>query len=218
MTTGNAYRLEISEDTYTNNTGVITNKRVNLNKRLKIANHETEAPLWNKGERIGFMKFNIENLYQILDEEDILHARLKLFAAEVVKGGVFTLYKVRGQWSENSLNANNLPALGEKILQFSIPDGASAQWISLDVTGLVKEWISIPELHTSGFAIRVEKVGVETGHVMFGSKESVFTTFKRNTPKNGSRDLTNGLRLNVYNGPTGYPAYINLILDTSEKD
>lgn len=74
---------------------------------------------------------------------NIAKATLKLYVSSVTTAGSFNVDLVNGNWSENTLNANNAPALGATIAA-SVPLTKSRvrDYILIDITQALQDWLN----------------------------------------------------------------------------
>jgi hypothetical protein len=99
---------------------------------------------------------------------DIAKATLKVFVNSVKATGSFSVYAVSSAWTETGINATNQPAVGAQLVgPIAISNASSQQWISIDITNQVKDWLDGVS-NNNGLAL-VSSDGVS---VFFDSKEN----------------------------------------------
>jgi hypothetical protein len=100
--------------------------------------------------------------------QDVAKATLKVFVNSVTAVGRFKVLAVNEPWTETGITAKNKPAIDTQVIG-SKPIGPAAdkQWISVDITPLVQNWVDgIRANH--GVVLVADK----TISVAFDSKES----------------------------------------------
>lgn len=99
---------------------------------------------------------------------DIAKATLKVFVNSVKASGTFNVYAVSSAWTEAGINATNQPAVGAQLVgPIAISNASSQQWISIDITNQVKDWLDGVS-NNNGLAL----VSADGVSVFFDSKEN----------------------------------------------
>jgi hypothetical protein len=106
------------------------------------------------------------NLNQFAPSSSITSAKLNLKVSAVNLSGKITVHKVLSNWSEQSINHNNRPALGPAIATLNVTNQRNGDTVSVDVTSLVREWLQDPA-REYGLALSTTEA-----NVWFASKES----------------------------------------------
>ncbi len=121
----------------------------------------------------GFFKFKLTpNLPPGTTGSRIGKATLKLFVGGVTTPGTFDVFRVTGAWNEATVTGNTAPPLGALESAISVNATQTNQWVTLDVTQLIKDWLD-GVLPNEGIAL-VANGGV--GNVIFNSKENQTTS------------------------------------------
>lgn len=107
-----------------------------------------------------YLQFSFAGLPSGLNGSNVSAANLVVFVDDVATAGTIDVYAVNGWWSASTINYNNAPALGTKILS-AVPVGAPG-YVSLNVTSTVQAWLNgtlandgIALVPTSGSSILV---------------------------------------------------------------
>ena len=77
---------------------------------------------------------------------------LRLWVAAVLTPGTIEVLPVVDPWQEASISANSSPALGSAITSFSVASADGLHSINVDVTALVRDWVS-GNLANNGLAL-----------------------------------------------------------------
>ena len=101
------------------------------------------------------------------DAANVEKAVLRLWVAAVLTPGIEVL-PVVDPWQEASIMANSSPSLGSAITSFSVASADGLHSINVDVTALVRDWVS-GNLANNGLAL----VGSGAVNVVFDTKESI---------------------------------------------
>ncbi len=90
-----------------------------------------------------YIQFNLSSIPSGFTSADITKATLKLYVDGVTTAGTFNVDFVNGSWAENTIDANNAPALGTTIVA-SVPltTADKNQYILIDITPTVQAWLS----------------------------------------------------------------------------
>jgi len=99
-------------------------------------------------------------------------AVLKLFVNQVIVGGTFDVHMLTGAWSESTLTYSAGTALlGSAVATgVLVSSGNLNDWITIDVTDLVADWIDLP---SQNFGIALVSTGA---FASFDSKENTGTS------------------------------------------
>jgi hypothetical protein len=118
-----------------------------------------------------YIQFNLSSIPSTYTSADITKATLKLYVGSVGTAGSFNVDYVTGTWTESTITANLVPALGTTIAA-SVPLVAADknQFILIDVTEAVQAWLS--GTPNDGIAL----VGNSPFNATFDSKESTSTS------------------------------------------
>jgi Collagen triple helix repeat (20 copies) len=100
---------------------------------------------------------------------DVESATLTLFVDEVDAGGNIRFRRVMEDWQEAGVTGGSSPALGPIILATTLGIENEKEFITVDVTVLVRDWIDAPHLN-HGIAAVAGNAGVS---VAFQSKEAM---------------------------------------------
>lgn len=212
----NAFTLFTAEDTYTNASSQITDADPHLSRRLVVAWHGLEDPRWNAGSHAAYIKFNTSSLTGVLDSQSIVFARMRLFVSEVVKEGVLIICEINENWSEETLNAHNVPRVGKLITVHSVTKADEKSWIEIETTSLVRKWLLAPE---ANHGIIITTTDRHDAFIMLGSKESIFESSHIPTKPLPMVEKSYPIFPHpIYTGPSGHPAFIDLVLNTTERD
>jgi Collagen triple helix repeat (20 copies) len=120
----------------------------------------------------SYLQFNLGTLPQ---NATVAKATLRLYVDAVQQSGTFDAYEIENAWTEGGLTANNAPGLGPSATNgnpVNISASSNNQFILLDITALVQQWISgaVPN-NGLGLALTSAK-----GLFSFDSKEAVQTS------------------------------------------
>ena len=133
------------------------------------ANYGNSAFLAVSAGATSFMQFNLST---IPASATVSKATLRLYVNAVAGAGSFDIYEVDTPWAENPLNFTNTPATGLPVTgsrPVSIGPSNSDQFVLVDVTSLVQEWVN-GTVANNGLAL---KLASATGGFSFDSKESM---------------------------------------------
>jgi hypothetical protein len=97
-----------------------------------------------------YLQFNFAGLPSGLNGTNISGANLVLYVDAVATGGTVDVYAVGAPWAANTINYNNAPALGSKILS-AVPVSATG-YVSLNITSTVQNWLN-GALANNGIAV-----------------------------------------------------------------
>jgi Collagen triple helix repeat (20 copies) len=103
--------------------------------------------------------------------DDIAKAVLKVFVNQVLAGGTVGIRVVNSDWSEATATYSNaLGKLGAIVIPgIPISSGSDGQWITIDVTDLVADWVDTP---AANFGLGIVSTGANAS---FDSKENIRT-------------------------------------------
>ena len=80
---------------------------------------------------------------------------------------------ILGQWQEGTITAGSGPELGAPVAVFAVEEGHVSQFVDVDITGLVRDWVS-GALENHGLALRAEEAGAV--NVSFHTREGFLTS------------------------------------------
>lgn len=120
----------------------------------------------------SYLKFNLGSLPA---NASVAKATLRLYVDAVEQPGTFDAYEIEHPWTEGGLTASNAPGLGPSATgghPVNISGSTNNQFILLDITSVVKQWVSgaVPN-NGLGLALTTTK-----GVFSFDSKEAVLTS------------------------------------------
>jgi len=147
----------VAGDTYVNSAHPSRNYGALSN--LYVANGQT-----------ALIQFDLSSLPAGTTSSQIGKATLTLYVNRVNQTGTVSVQPILGSWSELSVTYSTIPSLGTSIATVS-PTSAE-QFIVIDVTSLVKSWITTPSSNfgigltsTAGSFVLDAKENDETSHV-----------------------------------------------------
>src|SRR4029453_1052261 len=89
-----------------------------------------------------YLKFDFSNLPANSTGVQIEKATLRVYLRNVKAPGLLDVLPVTSPWSEDTLTGDNPPTQGAaEIVGVPIRLGDRQQWVVIDVTGLVREWL-----------------------------------------------------------------------------
>jgi hypothetical protein len=120
----------------------------------------------------GFVQFDLSTLPAGTDPADIRKATLTLYvtAASVKVAGSVSVKVVSGSWDELNITHVTKPPLGATIATVPVAVTDASQFISIDITNLVKDWVG-GVTPNRGVAL----VGVGTTTVSFDAARPAIT-------------------------------------------
>ncbi len=124
----------------------------------------------------AFMKFDLSTLPAGTLGAGISKATLKVWVDRVVKAGAYDVFPVAAPWTEGTLKASALPALGAaEYTGINLPLASARKYLTVDLTDLVKDWVDgtlpnhgialAPSVPSPVFAFLSSKEDVATGHL-----------------------------------------------------
>ncbi len=134
--------------------------------------------------RWSYLKFNVAAFVPAgTVADDVERAVLRLYPNTVTAAGTISAYSVLASWIEGKGSGVaatggsiswNTKALSDTVAEgsFTLATADADEFIALDVTSLVKDWITTP---SSNFGIVLKPVGT-TVNVAFDSKENITNT------------------------------------------
>lgn len=147
----------------------------------------------NAAPSLGYIKFDTELVFATdPTPNQIAKATLRLYVLSAKTPGSIGITVVTSPWQENTIRYNNLPAAEPApVYSFPVPATAEGDFITIDVTALVRDWVTGNRVN-HGIAL----VPVGSVNVKFDSKENVETshpphldiTLTSNTWLNGTVD------------------------------
>jgi len=128
------------------------------------------------GKFITYIRVNLAQLPAGVTSDNVSQAKLKLFVNKVNTSGSFGVrYVLPGAWTEGGINANNAPgfspALVDPPLQTVSAAGTFNEYIVIDVTSMVKDWLN-GTVANNGFGLTPQG----TVDIEFDSKEKTATS------------------------------------------
>ena len=120
---------------------------------------------------VVYMKFN---LVPLPTGASVQRATLRLYVDVLVSPGIFDVFPVLGEWSENTLTySSNPPRLGSSATgqTISITSFSLNNYVLADITGLVQDWLS-GKLANNGLALKLTSAG---GTFSFDAREALLT-------------------------------------------
>jgi hypothetical protein len=90
-----------------------------------------------------YIKFDLSYLPSGVTGDEVRKATLRLFVSGVTHPGTFDLKRVGSDWSERKLDRDSAPLIGAtEISHVHVSADSKGQYLILDVTSLVKDWVS----------------------------------------------------------------------------
>ena len=222
-----AYTLMIEDDTFSDESAenLITNKHYYFRRRLDVLNLNEDLPGWKKGERIAFLKFNLNSVPKGLLSENVHYASLRFFISGVIRPGYLGVYDVSQAWEENSVNWTNQPEVGRPVAWALVNQDHENRWLELNITNAVKRWINNPEANF-GVALRAPTPGsVPSAWVMIDTKEGNYDHDNIDSRFSNPGDINFAIERQkalspetIYNPPSGHPATIEVLFNTMISD
>ncbi|HEX6731243.1 MAG TPA: DNRLRE domain-containing protein [Pyrinomonadaceae bacterium] len=121
----------------------------------------------------GFVKFKLTPILPTgTTGNRVGKATFKIFVNEVITAGSFEAYRVAGSWTESVITDGTAPLLGNLEGSIVVSPENRGQWITVDVTQLVKDWLDAV-LPNNGIALVAQPGGAQ---ISFDSKESDATS------------------------------------------
>jgi len=120
---------------------------------------------------VVYMKFNLSSLPL---SASVQRATLRLYVDALVEPGMFDVFPVLGDWSENTLTySSNPPGLGPSAIGRTIPVTSFSlnNYVLADITSLVQDWVN-RKLANNGLALKLTSAG---GTFSFDAREALLT-------------------------------------------
>ena len=120
---------------------------------------------------VVYMKFNLSS---VPTSASIQRATLRLYVDALVTPGMFDVFPVLGDWSENTLTyGSNPPGLGASAIGRAIPVTSFSlnNYVLADITSLVQGWVS-RRLANNGLALKLTSAG---GTFSLDAREALLT-------------------------------------------
>ncbi len=92
----------------------------------------------------GLIRFDLSALNGV-QASDVQKAVIWVYVNRVTTAGAIDVYDVTSSWAEGGATWNTAPAQGAN--QGTIPVTAASQWVGLDITTEVKNWIANPAMN-----------------------------------------------------------------------
>ena len=118
----------------------------------------------------GLLRFEASGLSGVT-ATDVQKAVLWLYVNRVTVAGSVDVWDVTSSWSESTATWNLQPTAGSN--QGTIPVTSAGQWVGLDVTLLVKGWLTVP---STNYGVMLRTTTSNTTSVAFDSKENTTTS------------------------------------------
>ncbi|MCU1234379.1 MAG: hypothetical protein JWP63_2346 [Candidatus Solibacter sp.] len=93
------------------------------------------------GGNTGLIQFDLSGLPAGLAAANVNKATMTMFVNTVAVGGAVDIAQVTSPWTESTVNNNNRPTYLSPFL-LGVPASASRQYVTVDVTQLVKDWVT----------------------------------------------------------------------------
>jgi hypothetical protein len=94
-----------------------------------------------KGARV-WLKFDLSTLPAGITAATVVRANLTVYVNGLTTAGTFDVFRVTGAWSEGTITHNTAPSLAPGAEVSGIAVAGAQRSIVVDVTGLVKDWLS----------------------------------------------------------------------------
>ncbi|AFL87046.1 collagen triple helix repeat protein [Terriglobus roseus DSM 18391] len=127
-------------------------------------NYGTLSNLYVSSDSTVLLRFDLGTLPASTTASQISRATLRVFANRVNTPGVLTVAAINAAWAEGAVTAQTIPSTGNAVEVFPVTD--EGQFVTVDVTSLVKTWITTPS-RNFGLALTAG-----TADVVLDSKES----------------------------------------------
>lgn len=125
------------------------------------------------GGATGLLRFDLATLPAGTTAAKVVKASLVLYVNRVGTPGAVELQAVNAPWSEAGVTAGTLPPLSGAGSGPLLPVAAAGQYLSVDVTALVKQWVGNP---ASNFGLAITPALAAPATVaFFDSKENTAT-------------------------------------------
>ena len=167
--------LLLSPNTVFAQTGIVTDDAfTSASPELQSANDRGNGPAMvvagnASGQAIGYIRFTLTPLPSGTTQDQVAKATLKLFVSDVRAVSALMVSRVTGAWDESSLAAGTVLTLTPETSR--IPVTRAQQFVTVDVTQLVRDWIS-GQQPNDGLAL---VAATESSFMSFDSKESPLT-------------------------------------------
>ena len=177
--------------------------------------HGADTTLRINRNNTGFLKFTLaSSLPTDVSAADINKATLKLFIYDIKNEGELSIRRVTQGWTELGIPANDISPEVDVVAPakiFKVTKAQTGHWIELDVTRIVKGWITLPTSN-QGFALSVEDGSLLDG--VIDSKESRTTSHQALLDvvlnNKGATGATGPIGLTGATGPAGSTGPIGL--------
>jgi hypothetical protein len=125
------------------------------------------------GGNTALIQLDLTSLPASLTPANIQKAALVIFVNRAFTAGAVDISPVAGSWSETAVTYANWPGTRPAV-QANVPVRASASYVTVDITTLVKQWITDP---SSNHGIAIGASAAQPGTVLsLDSKESASTS------------------------------------------
>jgi len=92
--------------------------------------------------RRTLLRFDLSNLPENTGSNQVSQATLFLWANQTDRAGGLSLQGIGSDWNETTITNGTLPGLGPMLARTQV--AVDQQWITVDLTGTVKNWIDNP--------------------------------------------------------------------------
>lgn len=120
----------------------------------------------------AFLNFDLQGLPADTSREQIAKATLILWISKVGTAGALDFAQLTSAWDESVVTDNTAPSIDTAFA--SLPANKAGQWVSIDVTNTVKQWVEYPASNY-GLAIEASTSSPLTA-VYLDSKENTGTS------------------------------------------
>ena len=120
-------------------------------------------------EEQGFVKFDLSPLPP---DESIKRATLRLWLNQVKKPGTLHLHEILADWNEDTIRKPPLPPIGPVLESLAIKKNDKTQFITLEITALLKDWQEHP---STNFGLALISDSNTPLSISLDSKENPFT-------------------------------------------
>jgi len=121
----------------------------------------------------GFVKFKLTpNLPIGTTGNHVGKATFKMFVSEVTAAGPLEIYRITNTWVEGNITEGTTPTVGNLEGSVGVSVENSGQWITVEITQLVKDWLN-GLLPNNGIALIAQTGGAQ---ISFDSKENRVTS------------------------------------------
>jgi hypothetical protein len=120
----------------------LTESDTYINSASKHSSYGSNTRLRVGPTMTSFILFDLTTLPPGTTPADIQYATMTVYVSSVGSPGSFTLNPVNGPWTESGLEFNTNPGLGAATYSYPIGSGDRGNFLTLEVTDLVKTWLA----------------------------------------------------------------------------